>query len=97
MNPRNTTSSFSKREKICRNPLMFDGAGELEPLPLPPDIAPFDEPDWRVASSRRLLREFRRGIREGGSPAPNFADGLGCQRVLDAIRESAGSGRTVDL
>ena len=89
----------------CRESMMFDGAvcgapgaaGELERLPLPADIAPFDEPDWRVASSRRLLREFLRGIREGGSPAPNFADGLRCQRVLDAIRESAGSGRTVDL
>ena len=88
-----------------RETMMFDGevcgapAGghDLNPLPLPPDIAPFDEPDWRVGSSRRLLREFLRGIREGCSPAPNFADGLRCQRVLDAIRESARSGRTVVL
>ena len=89
----------------CRETMMFDGevcgapsgANDLETLPLPPDIAPFDEPDWRVGSSRRLLREFLRGIREGCSPAPNFTDGLRCQRVIDAIRESASSGRTVAL
>ena len=88
-----------------RETMMFDGevcgasagSDDLKPLPLPADIAPFDEPDWRVGSSRRLLREFLRGIREGCSPAPNFADGLRCQRVLDAIRESAGSGRTIML
>ena len=89
----------------CRETMMFDGevcgapAGgeDLQVLPLPPDIVPFDEADWRVASSRRLLREFLRGIREGCSPVPNFADGLRCQRVIDAIRESARSGRTVML
>ena len=89
----------------CRETMMFDGevcgapAGSdaLQPLSLPADIAPFDEPDWRVGSSRRLLREFLRGIRDGCSPAPNFADGLRCQRVLDAIRESARSGGTVVL
>ena len=89
----------------CRETMMFDGevcgasagAENLRPLPLPPDIAPFDAPDWRVGSSRRLLREFRRGIREGCSPAPNFADGLRCQQVIDAIRASARCGRTVEL
>ena len=89
----------------CRETMMFDGevcgasagADDLKTLPLPADITPFDQSDWRVGSSRRLLREFLRGIREGCSPAPNFADGLRCQRVLDAIRESAGSGRTVEL
>ena len=89
----------------CRETMMFDGgvcgapagSDDLQPLPRPADIAPFDEPDWRVGSSRRLLRKFLRGIREGDSPAPNFTDGLRCQRVLDAIRESARSGRTVRL
>ena len=89
----------------CRETMMLDGevcgasngADDLKPLPLPADITPFDQSDWRVGSSRRLLREFLRGIREGCSPAPNFADGLRCQRVLDAIRESARSGRTVEL
>ena len=89
----------------CRETMMFDGevcgapagSGDLKPLPLPADILPFDESDWRVGSSRRLLREFLRGIREGCSPAPNFADGLRCQRVIDAIRESSRGGRTVML
>ena len=89
----------------CRETMMFDGevygapagSDDLQPLPLPPDVVPFNEPDWRVASSQRLLREFLRGIREGCSPAPNFTDGVRCQRVLDAIRESARSGRTVVL
>ncbi len=89
----------------CRETMMFDGevcgaptgSDDLQPLPRPAGIAPFDDPDWRIGSSRRLLREFLRGIREGCSPAPNFADGLRCQRVIDAIRESARSGRTVTL
>ena len=89
----------------CRETMMFDGevcgapagSDDLQTLPLPADIPPFDEADWRVGSSRRLLREFLRGIRENCSPAPNFADGLRCQRVIDAIRESARSGRTVML
>lgn len=89
----------------CRETMMFDGsvcgaragADDLKRLPLPPDIVPFDEPDWRIASSRRLLREFLRGIREGCSPAPNFSDGLRCQRVIDAIRESTRSGQRVAL
>ena len=89
----------------CRETMMFDGevcgapagSDDLQPLQRPADIAPFDEPDWRIGSSRRLLREFQRGIREGCSATPNFADGLRCQRVIDAIRESARSGRTVTL
>ena len=43
----------------------------------------------------RLAREFERGIREGGSPAPNLEDGVRCQAVLDAVRESAREGRRV--
>ena len=89
----------------CRETMMFDGevcgapagSDDLQPLTRPADILPFDESDRRVGSSRRLLREFLRGIREGCSPAPNFADGLRCQRVIDAIRESARCGRTVML
>lgn len=90
---------------VCRETMMFDGevcgasagSDDLQVLPYPADLTPFDEPDMRIGSSRRLLREFLRGIREGRSPAPNFADGLRCQRVIDAIRESARSGRTVML
>jgi predicted dehydrogenase len=31
------------------------------------------------------------------SPAPNFTDGLRCQEVLDAVRESSRSGRRIDI
>jgi predicted dehydrogenase len=46
---------------------------------------------------RMLVRDFNKGIEEGTSPAPNFTDGLYCQQVLDAVRESSASGRTVNL
>jgi predicted dehydrogenase len=46
---------------------------------------------------RLLVREFGKGIDEGRSPSPNFTDGLRCQEVLDAIRESSKSERTVKL
>ena len=38
-----------------------------------------------------------RGIESGESPAPNFRDGLQCQRVLDAIQESHATGAAVDV
>ena len=44
-----------------------------------------------------LVRDFTKGIDEGRSPPPNFTDGLYCQQVLDAVRESSASGRTVNL
>ena len=56
-----------------------------------------DDRDQRLAAFRLLVREFARGIREGVSPAPNFDDALACQRVLDAVRESSASGRTVRI
>jgi predicted dehydrogenase len=46
---------------------------------------------------RLLVRDFSKGIEEGSSPAPNFTDGLRCQQVLDAVRESSESGRIVKL
>ena len=46
---------------------------------------------------RLLVREFFRGIEEGTSPAPNFYDGYRCQQVLDAVRESAATGRVVTI
>jgi predicted dehydrogenase len=46
---------------------------------------------------RLLVRDFNRGIDEGTSPAPNFTDGLRCQEVLDAVRESSETGRTIAL
>jgi predicted dehydrogenase len=44
-----------------------------------------------------LVRDFAQGIEQRTSPAPNFTDGLRCQEVLDAVRESARTGRTIRL
>ena len=71
-------------------------AEEGPPLPRPADIEPLPE-EPIIASSRRLLREFERGIAEGTSPSPNFEDGLRAQLILDAARESARTGRVVEL
>lgn len=71
-------------------------AEEGPPLPRPADIEPLPE-EPIIASSRRLLREFERGIAEGTSPSPNFEDGLRAQLILDAARESARTGRVVEV
>jgi predicted dehydrogenase len=74
------------------------GDGSLRALPTPAEYMPFsDDRDPRLMAFRLLLREFNRGIDEGTSPAPNFTDGLRCQEVLDAVRESSRTGRTVTL
>jgi predicted dehydrogenase len=59
-------------------------------------LAP-DARDHRLAAFRRLVRDFSAGVDTGTSPAPNFTDGLRCQQILDAVRASAESGRTVNL
>lgn len=70
----------------------------LQALETPARHLPFKDPrDHRLMAFRLLVRDFTRGIDEGRSPAPNFADGLRCQEVLDAVRESSASGRTVAL
>lgn len=74
-----------------------DGA-PLEALKTPPQYTPFTDPrDHRLMAFRLLVRDFTKGIEQGSSPAPNFSDGLLCQQVLDAVRESSASGRTVNL
>jgi predicted dehydrogenase len=74
-----------------------DGA-PLEALKTPAQYTPFTDPrDHRLMAFRLLVRDFTKGIEQGSSPAPNFTDGLRCQQVLDAVRESSASGRTVDL
>ncbi len=50
-----------------------------------------------VDASARLIRAFAEGIDAGHSPSPNFVDGLLSQIALDGVRESAASGRTVEL
>jgi predicted dehydrogenase len=70
----------------------------LQPLPTPSQYTPFrDARDHRLMAFRLLVREFTRGIDEGTSPAPNFDDGLKCQQVMDAIRESSETGRTIRI
>ena len=70
----------------------------LNALETPGRLMPFkDDRDPRLMAFRLLVQDFNRGIEEGVSPAPNFTDGLRCQEVLDAIRESAISGKTVSV
>ena len=51
----------------------------------------------RLLPFRLEVQDFVRGIEAGESPAPNFHDGLQCQRVLDAIQESHTTGRSIDV
>jgi predicted dehydrogenase len=70
----------------------------LQPLETPPRYVAFtDARDHRLMAFRLLVRDFTRGVEQGASPAPNFTDGLRCQEVLDAVRESSKSGRMVAL
>jgi predicted dehydrogenase len=70
----------------------------LRDLETPKNYTPFtDDRDHRLMAFRLLVRDFTAGIERGTSPAPNFTDGLRCQEVLDGVRESSGSGRTVKL
>ncbi len=74
-----------------------DGA-PLQELKTPAPYMPFtDARDHRLMAFRLLIRDFTKGIEQGTSPPPNFTDGLRCQQVLDAMRESSASGRTVNL
>lgn len=56
-----------------------------------------DARDPRLASFRLLVRDFTRAVEEGRSPSPNFFDGLHCQQILDAIRQSSDSGERIHL
>jgi predicted dehydrogenase len=74
-----------------------DGA-PLSPLPTPPRYTELtDDRDHRLAAFRLLVRDFTAGIEQRTSPSPNFTDGLRCQEVLDAVRESSKTGHTVKL
>jgi len=74
-----------------------DGA-PLHVLATPPQYTPFaDSRDHRLMAFRLLVRDFTKGVEQGTSPAPNFTDGLRCQEIMDAVRESSESGRTVYL
>ncbi|HVE49685.1 MAG TPA: Gfo/Idh/MocA family oxidoreductase [Casimicrobiaceae bacterium] len=70
----------------------------LQPLATPSRYTPFtDDRDHRLMAFRLLVRDFTKGIETASSPSPNFTDGLRCQQVLDAVRESSESGRTITL
>ena len=74
------------------------GEERLNELPIPERLQPFaDERDERLMPFRLLTREFLRGIETKTSPAPNFYDGLRCQQIMDAVRESAAMGRRVTI
>ncbi|MBI4328415.1 MAG: Gfo/Idh/MocA family oxidoreductase [Chloroflexi bacterium] len=74
------------------------GDKELAEIPMPARLRPFrDDRDDRLMAFRLMVRVFLQGIAEGRSPAPNFYDGYRCQQVLDAVRESSRTGRTVDI
>ena len=70
----------------------------LQELKTPAQYTPFtDARDHRLMAFRLLVRDFTTGVEQGTSPAPSFTDGLRCQQILDAVRESSESERTVRL
>ncbi|MDP7214307.1 MAG: Gfo/Idh/MocA family oxidoreductase [Dehalococcoidia bacterium] len=74
------------------------GGGPLAPIETPARLMPFsDDRDPRLMAFRLLVRDFNRGIDEGTSPTPNFTDAWRCQQILDAVRESSDTGRTITI
>jgi len=70
----------------------------LKALETPGRYTPFKDPrDHRLMAFRLLVRDFAAGVERHASPAPNFIDGLRCQEVIDAVRKSSESGRTIAL
>ena len=76
----------------------FSDGAAVEELLIPDRFKPFgDVRDDRLLPFRLLVRRFIQGITEGTSPSPNFKDGLRCQQVLDAVRESSVTGTRIQL
>ena len=85
-------------EGLVRGGRLDDESRELRIIPIPEELHPFDDArDHRLLAFRLMVRDFLRGIETGTSPTPNFRDGLGCQRVLDAIQQSHATGSAVDV
>jgi len=85
-------------EGIVRVGRLDDDSRELRTIPIPEELHPFDDDrDHRLLPFRLEVQDFVRGIESGESPAPNFRDGLQCQRVLDAIQQSHRTGAAVDV
>ena len=72
------------------------GQDGFTPAETPPDQAAAAA-GGAVGASARLIQAFEEGIDTGLSASPNFVDGLHSQIALDALRESAATGRTVEL
>ena len=60
-----------------------------------PDDAPY--PDGRIAPVSRLAKKFFDAIENGGTPAPDFAEGYRVQRQMDAARRSHTQGVWIDF
>jgi predicted dehydrogenase len=74
------------------------GESECHDLEVPARLGPIvDERDERLPPFRLQVRDFLRGIETGTSRAPNFYDGWRNQQILDAVRESAKTGRRVTI
>ncbi|MDA1257703.1 MAG: Gfo/Idh/MocA family oxidoreductase [Chloroflexi bacterium] len=74
------------------------GGAPLAGIETPARLMPFsDDRDPRLMAFRLLVRDFNHGIDDGISPSPNFVDAWRCQQVLDAVRESSDTGRTVRI
>ena len=73
------------------------GEPEVEVVPPPPGQLEFQPENAPIAASSRLIAAFADGIETGVSPHPNFSDGLQSQIAIDAMRESAATGRVVQL
>jgi len=71
---------------------------EVQPLPRPAEFDPLpDATDRRIPAFRRLVRDFQASVDQGISLTPNFDDGVQVQAVLDAVRESSATGKTVAI
>jgi predicted dehydrogenase len=71
----------------------------LRPIEIPAEFVPAGWRDDRILVGPFALLAGRMlaAIRGGAPAAPDFADGLRVQSVLDAARESARTGRTVEI
>lgn len=70
----------------------------IREIPIPGEFRPFDDDrDPRMMPFRLLTKRFLSSIETGTSLAPNFYDGLQCQRVMDSIVAAHESGSRVAI
>lgn len=74
------------------------GERELQELEIPERLHPHSDPkDDRITSFNAFLENFVNAVKSGGQASPSFYDGLRCQRVLDAVRESSRTGMWTEV